>query len=58
MYIEWHTSKIIRPVQFIFLGRNILFSEIDVNIWIDKAWTAIDRLMIMWKSDLSDKIKC
>ena len=23
-----------------------------------KAWTAIDRLLIIWKSDLTDKMKC
>ena len=23
-----------------------------------KAWTAIDRLLVIWKSDLTDKIKC
>ncbi len=25
--------------------------------WLTKAWTAIDRLMIIWKSDLTDKMK-
>ena len=29
----------------------------DVNICIDEAWTAIDRLSAKWKSDRSDKIK-
>ena len=43
--------------QFIYLGSNILSTESNVNIYIDKAWTAIGRLMIWWKSDLSDKIK-
>ena len=23
-----------------------------------KAWTAIDKLLIIWKSDLTDKMKC
>ena len=31
----------------------ILFRQISIR----KAWTAIDRLSTIWKSDLSDKIK-
>ena len=26
-------------------------------MWLTKAWTAIDRLSIIWKSDLTDKMK-
>ena len=42
--------------QFIYLGSNISSTESDVNIRIGKAWTFIDRLTIIWKSDLFDKI--
>ena len=28
------------------------------NTRLAKAWTAIDRLLVIWKSDLTDKIKC
>ena len=27
------------------------------NMQLAKAWTAIDRLLVIWKSDLTDKIK-
>ena len=27
-------------------------------MWLTKAWTAIDKLSIIWKSDLTDKMKC
>ena len=27
------------------------------STWLTKAWTAIDRLSIIWKSDLTDKMK-
>ena len=27
-------------------------------MWLAKAWTAIDRLLVIWKSDLSDITKC
>ena len=37
---------------FTYLNSNILSTESDVNIHIMKAWTAIDRLLIIWKSDL------
>ena len=29
-----------------------------INIRIAKAWTAIDRLLVIWKSDLTNKKKC
>ena len=28
-----------------------------IDTWLTKAWTAIDRLSIIWKSDLTDKMK-
>ena len=41
--------------QFIYIKSNI--SKWCQYIHIGKAWTDIDRLLITWKSDLSDKIK-
>ena len=32
-------------------------TESDFNIYIEKTWTTVDRLLIIWESDLSDKIK-
>ena len=43
--------------QLIYLGSNISPTENDVNIWLGKAWTAIDKLLTIRKSDLSDKTK-
>ena len=31
--------------------------ENDINMWLAKVWEAINRLSIMWKLNLSDKIK-
>ena len=31
--------------------------RVDINMCLVKAWTAINRLSIIWKSDLSNKIK-
>ena len=44
-------------VKMTYLGSNISSTEIYFNIYIAKAWTAVDRLSIICKSDLSDKIK-
>ena len=32
-------------------------TETDINTWLAKAWAAINRLSVIWKSDLTDKIK-
>ena len=40
--------------KFTYLGSNISSSEIDVNILLAKDWTAIDRLLIISKSDQFD----
>ena len=38
--------------QFLYLSNNISSTESNVNICIDKAWTAFDKLMTIFKSDL------
>ena len=43
--------------KFIYLGRSISSIERDINTWLAKAWTAINRLSVIWKSDLTDKMK-
>ena len=43
--------------KFTYLGSNVSSTENDINTQLTKAWTAIDRLSIIWKSDLTDKMK-
>ena len=43
--------------KFTYLGSSVSSTEKDTNTWLAKAWTAIDRLFVIWKSDLTDKIK-
>ena len=43
--------------KFTYLGSSVSSTENDINIWLVKAWTAIDILSFIWESDLSDKIK-
>ena len=42
--------------RFAYRGSNISSTERDVNIRIGKAWTVIDWLSTIWKSDFSDEI--
>ena len=40
-----------------YLGSNISSIKSDIKMYLPKVRIAIDRLLIIWKSDLSDKIK-
>ena len=42
---------------FTYLGSSVSSTEKDIDTRLTKAWTAIDRLSIIWKSDLTDKMK-
>ena len=44
--------------KFTYLGSSITSTEKDIDTRLTKAWTAIIRLSIIWKSDLTDKMKC
>ena len=44
--------------QFMYLGSSVSSTKNDFNIRLAKAGNAIERLSLLWKSDLSDKIKC
>ena len=43
--------------KFSYLGSSVSSTEKDIDTRLTKAWTAIDRLSIIWKSDLTDKMK-
>ena len=43
--------------KFIDLGSNVSSTEKYIDIWLVKAWTAIDRLSVIWKSNLTNKMK-
>ena len=54
MMIKWHLKLL---DQFIYLGSNISSTESNVNRCIGKPWIAIDRLSIIWKSNLANETK-
>ena len=43
--------------KFNYHGSSVSSTEKDIDTWLTKAWAAIDRLAIIWKSDLTGKIK-
>ena len=44
--------------KFSYIRSSLSSTEKDIDTRLTKAWTAIDRLSIIWKSDLTDKMKC
>ena len=43
--------------KFTYLGSHVSSTETDINTWLAKAWTAINCLSVIRKSDLTDKMK-
>ena len=43
--------------KFTYLGSSVSSTEKDNDPRLTKAWTAIDELSIIWKSNLTDKMK-
>ena len=43
--------------KFTYLGSSVSSTKKDIDTRLTKAWTAIDRLSIIRKSDLTDKMK-
>ena len=43
--------------KFTYQGSRVSSTEIDIDTRLTKSWTAIDKLSIIWKSDLTDKMK-
>ena len=43
--------------KFTYLGSSVSSTEKDIDTRLTKAWAAIDKLSVIWKSDLTDKMK-
>ena len=43
--------------KFTYLGSSVSSTEKDIDMWLTKAWTVIDKLSIIRKSNLTDKMK-
>ena len=44
--------------KFANLGSSVSSTKIDLDTQLTKAWTVINRLPVIWKSDLTNKMKC
>ena len=44
--------------KFTYQGSSVSSTETDIDTRLIKAWAAIDRLSVILKSDLTDKMKC
>ena len=44
--------------KFTYQGSSVSSTEKDIDTRLTKAWTAIDKLSVIWKSNLTDEIKC
>ena len=58
IYIYIYIYMYILVDKFAYLGSSVSLTETDIDTRLAKAWTAIDRLSVIWKSDLTDKMKC
>ena len=43
--------------KFTYLGSSVSSTKKYIDTRLTKAWTANDRLSVIWKSDLTDKMK-
>ena len=53
----WNGSFLKLVDKFTYLGSSLSSTEKDINAQLAKAWTAIDRLLVIWKSNLTNKMK-
>ena len=51
------SKRIFFVLSITYLGSSGESTEKDIETRLTKAWTAINRLSIIWKSDLTDKMK-
>ena len=53
--LDGSSLKLVNKVTY--LGSIVSSTEKDIDTRLTKAWTAVDKLSIIWKSDLTDKMK-
>ena len=44
--------------KFTYSESSVSSSETDISTWLAKSWAANNKLSVLWKSDLTDKMKC
>ena len=57
--ISWLNGSTLKLVKnFTYLGSSVSSTKTDIRTRLAKALTAIDWLSVIWKSDLTDNMKC
>ena len=56
-YFDIYETSLKLVDKFTYLGSSVSSTEKDIDTWLTKAWTAIDKLSVIWKSELTDKMK-
>ena len=54
---EYCCILILKGTREFCLGNSVSSTEADIDTRLTKPWTAIDKLSVIWKSDLTDKMK-
>ena len=58
IYIYIYIYSSMKPVdKFTYIGSSVSSTEKDIDTRLTKSWTAIDKLSVIWKSDLTDRMK-
>ena len=52
-----HGTPLILVDKFTYQGSGVSSTEKDIDTRLTKAWTAVDRLSMIWRSYLTDRIK-
>ena len=52
-----NSSSLKLVYEFTYLGSSVSSTETDTNTRLVKVWTAINKLSVIWKLDLTDKMK-
>ena len=55
--VENNFPKLKLVDKFSYLGSSVSSTEKDIDTRLTKAWAAIDKLSIIWRSELIDKTK-
>ena len=53
--LDWTSLKLVD--NFTYVGSSVSSTEKDIDTRLTKAWKAINRLSIIWKSNLTNKVK-
>ena len=53
--LDWTSLKLVD--KFPYLGSSVSSTEKDIDMRLTKTWTAIDKLSVICKSDLTNKMK-